>query len=181
MAFKEGLLTLLGEGHQEGNFGETETDHQELNLQGTPPHHHQGFTKIQLGILAGLISQGNEEGRDFGSVLADVLSYRGLTPWEVVFCHQAMIDPPGGMALLGRTSLVFPKPLVNEVKEGTQPGSGPGLALGIVGWSCISQGLSYGASVMMPLSGNLPDAFAFDEVGSSDLFPLIHLKHLYLQ
>jgi hypothetical protein len=85
------------------------------------------------------------------------------------------------MALLGRTSLVFPKPLVNEVKEGIQPGSGPGLALGIVGWARISQGLPYGASVMMPLSGNLPDAFAFDEVGSSNLFPLIHLKHLYLQ
>jgi hypothetical protein len=181
VAFKEGLLTLVGEGHQEGSFGETETDHQELNLKGTPPHHHQGFTKIQLGVLARLISQGNEEGMDFGSVLADVLSYRGLTPREVVFCDQAMIDPPGGMALLGGTSLVFPKPLVNEVEEGAQLGPGPGLAPGIVGWSRISQGLSYGASVMMPLSGNLPDAFAFDEVGSPNLFPLIHLKHLYLQ
>jgi hypothetical protein len=162
VAFKEGLLTLVGEGHQEGSFGETQPDHQKLNLKGTPPHHHQGFTKIQLGVLAGLISQGNEEGMDFGSVLADVLSYRGLTPREVVFCHQAMIDPPGSMALLGGTSLVFPKPLVNEVEEGAQPGPGPGLAQGIVGWSRISQGLSYCASVMMPLSGNLVESVPVD-------------------
>jgi hypothetical protein len=181
VAFKEGLLALVGKGHQEGSFGETQTNHQELNLEGAPPHRHQGFAKIQLSVLAGRIGQGNEEGAGFGPALADVLPYRGLAPREAVFCDQPMIDPPGSMALLGGTSLVFAKPLVNQVEEGAQPGPGPGLVQDIARWSSISQGLSYSAPVMMPLSGNLPDAFAFDEIGSPNLFPLVHLKHLYLR
>jgi hypothetical protein len=71
------------------------------------------------------------------------------------------------MALLGGTSLVFSKPLANEVEERADPGPGPGYS----GWSRISNGLSYSAPVMMPLLGNLPNAFASDEVGSPNLFP----------
>jgi hypothetical protein len=42
-------------------------------------------------------------------------------------------SPPGSMALLGGTSLVFSKPLANEVEERADPGPSPGLAQGIVG------------------------------------------------
>ncbi len=69
----------------------------------------------------------------------------------------------------------------NEVDKGAEDWSGPRLTQGIARRPSIPQGLPNSAPMMMALSGNLADAFTLNEVGSPNLFPLVHLKHSYLR
>jgi hypothetical protein len=165
----------VGEGHQEGEFGEAKAEDQELNLQGAALHEHQGFAEIALGVLTGLVCQGDKEGTDFGPALADILPDGGLTPGEAVFRHQAMVDTAGGVALLGRALPVLSQPLIDDGHKGAQDGLGSRLPQGVAGGSGVSKCLAHGAPVIVSLSGNLPDAFAFDKVVPANLLPLVHL------
>src|ERR671919_57649 len=69
----------------------------------------------------------------------------------------------------------------DEMDKGTQEGPGPGLSARVTGRAGVPQGLPDRATMMVTLQGDLANTFTFDEVGSSNLFPLVHLEHSYLR
>jgi hypothetical protein len=87
----------------------------------------------------------------------------------------------GGMPLFGWTRQVLSQPLVDEMDKGTQDGPGPGLSASVTGRAGVPQGLPDRTTMMVTLQGDLANTFTFDEVGSSNLFPLVHLEHSYLR
>jgi hypothetical protein len=180
---QERLLLLVGKGHDKRKLGVAEPQPEELHPEQLARHDALGFAEITLGVFPRLIGQGNEKmgmPRD-GAMLSDILAYVGLLAREAIFCHQPLIDAVGSMALLGRARQVFRQPLMNEADKGAEDRSGPRLAQGITRWPGISQGLPNSAPMVMALSGDLADAFTLNEVGSPNLFPLVHLKHSYLR
>src|ERR671919_2531702 len=69
----------------------------------------------------------------------------------------------------------------DEMDKGTQDGPGPGLSASVTGRAGVPQGLPDRATMMVTLQGDLANTFTLDEVGSSNLFPLVHLEHSYLR
>ncbi len=83
----------------------------------------------------------------------------------------------GGMTLLGRPVLVLFEPLVDDGPERVQNRAAPGDFQLVPGWARVTEKLPNGAAVMVSFPSNAPDAFAVDEVGSSNLFSLVHCEH----
>ena len=74
---------------------------------------HLGFSPVSLG-LAWIVVQGNGDVRATRSLLTDVVPDRGLTAQEAELSDQSLEDAVGRVALLGRSVLVLPKPLVDD-------------------------------------------------------------------
>ena len=115
------------------------------------------------------------------AVLAHILPQVGLLAGKTMFFYQPLVDPMGSMPLFGWARQVLSQPLVDEMDKGTQDGPGPGLSVGITRRAGIPQSVPYRATMMVTLQGDLANTFTFDEIGSSNLFPLIHLEHSYLR
>src|ERR671919_1057379 len=183
MPLEESLLLLMGQGHHKGELGVAEPDAEELYFNLASGQDHLGLPEIALGVLPRLVGQGNEDTRmSWGrAMLSHILAQVGLLAGETVFFYQPLVDAMGGMPLLGWTRQVLSQPLVDEMDKGTQDGPGPGLSASVTGRAGVPQGLPDRATMMVTLQGDLANTFTFDEVGSSNLFPLVHLEHSYLR
>jgi hypothetical protein len=183
MTLEESLLLLMGQGHHKGDLGVAEPDAEELYLDRASGQDHLSLPEITLGILTRLIGQGNEEtGRArHWPVLSHILPQVGLLAGKTVFFYQPLVDAMGSMPLFGWARQVLSQPLVDEMDKGTQDGPGPGLSAGITRRAGIPQSMPHRATMMVTLQGDLANTFTFDEIGSSNLFPLIHLEHSYLR
>jgi hypothetical protein len=183
MPLEESLLLLMGQGHHKGELGVAEPDAEELYFDLAAGQDHLGLPEIALGVLSRLVGQGNEDTRMSRgrAMLSHILAQVGLLAGETVFFYQPLVDAMGGMPLFGWTRQVLSQPLVDEMDKGTQDGPGPGLSASVTGRAGVPQGLPDRTTMMVTLQGDLANTFTFDEVGSSNLFPLVHLEHSYLR
>ena len=177
MPFEEGLLLLIGEGHQERDLGVAQAARQELDRKWAALHHHQSLAEVELSVLAGLVGKRDEKRTPSGAVLPHVLPDGGLAAAVAMLPHQPLVDATAGVTLLRRAGFVLGQPLVYDGDERAEDRPGPRLAQRVAGRAGITKSLADCPPVMMPFSGDAANALALDEVSPADLLYPVHFQH----
>jgi len=140
-------------------------------------HDHYSLAEVGLGILAGIIGQGNEDLIWRWAAETHVITDGGLTTQVAFLPHETVINAPGGVMLLGRTEPVPGQPFINngnvwpEYRPDTRPGDL------VMGGTAVPDGRPDSAPAVSLLPGYPAYTFPFNEEGPAYLLFLVHFKH----
>ena len=104
-----------------------------------------------------------------------------LAAREAVLVAQALVEPPGGMALLAMDQRVGREPGLDERGDGVHDGRRATAGAPVGPGPRVVQGTSDRRPAVVQGPGELADARPFPEVGVPDTLDVDHLDHPFLQ
>ena len=121
MALEEGELVLALEGLDPGGARVREAEHEQMNLDQLPCDQDLGLAPVDLGLGAGVVGLGDVAvgpQAERPAAGGDVAAERALGDLQALLCGQPLVDPLGGVALLGRRGLVGLQPVIDQLGVG---------------------------------------------------------------
>jgi hypothetical protein len=133
---QEGLLGHAREGRHPGGAGVAGAQVKQAHLNPPAAQADHRLAPVDLGLVSGVVDLGDEglTGQpDLPAARAYVVAHGRLGHLSAVLLHQALPDPPRGMALLARRLAVGRKPPVDQAPVGAERGGRPSLGRFLAG------------------------------------------------